>query len=137
MGGAKAKVQLPGILLVLALLTYRAVCVAADTAYPTLTLITDSHEIRIVVRCSEGEVSCDRVSYHGIDTRTGKSIRLTGSTLHTTFADGVTPCRFLGYRFRGGNIVYSVLEDSDGETGTLVLSRDGKVLPQERGVWRR
>ena len=121
---------------IVVLLTFHTACFAVDSAYPTLTLITDSQEIRIVVRCPEGEVSCDRVAYHGKDRKTGKSVRLTGSTLHTLCADGVTPCRFLGYRFRSGNLVYSLLEDPDGQTGTLVLSKDGKTLLEERGVWR-
>jgi hypothetical protein len=34
------------------------------------------------------------------DLKTGQSIRLTGKTIHTTNAPGVTPGRFLGYEFR-------------------------------------
>jgi hypothetical protein len=94
-------------------------------------LITPSFEISIDVRCPEGAVSCDQVRYTGISKKTGKAIALTGSTLHTTCADGVTPCRFLGYRFKNGKVTYTVFE-----SGELVVTQGDKLLLQESGSWQ-
>ena len=95
------------------------------------TLTTASFEVTIETRCEEGNVTCDDVSYTGVSRKTGKSISLKGSTHHSRCADGVTPCRFLGYVFRNGDINYVVTEE-----GLLVVSRKSKVLMQEAGNWK-
>jgi MOSC domain-containing protein YiiM len=43
----------------------------------------------------------------------------------------VTPCRFLGYRFDNGDVIYEVSED-----GLLRVTQGGKVLLQEQGEWQ-
>jgi len=93
------------------------------------TLRTPSFVIDIQ-GCEEGVVSCDDVVYTGTSKRTGKSIKLRGKTLHTVCADGVTPCRFLGYEFRKGGVYYRVLED-----GRLLVTQGKKVLVEEAGEW--
>lgn len=94
-------------------------------------LITDGFEITIQSKCEEGEVSCDKYIYNGVSRKTGQSIQLKGSSWHTLCDDG-SPCRFLGYRFKNGNIVYYVHQD-----GTLEVIKDGeKVLVSEKGVWQ-
>jgi hypothetical protein len=95
------------------------------------TLDTPSFTITVDVRCEEGNVTCDDVRYVGTSKKTGKAIRLTGRTRHTTCADGVTPCRFLGYEFKNGATVYFL---SDG--GELVVERRGKTLLREQGEWK-
>ena len=55
-----------------------------------------------------------------------------GKTLHVTCADGVTPCRFIGYEFRRGAYLYMVWED-----GRLEVSRSGTILLTEQGEWQR
>ena len=94
------------------------------------TLTTPGYVVRIEVGCAEGEVSCDKVRYEGTDRRSGASITLRGRTLHTTCADGVTPCRFLGYVFKRGGVSYTVLE-----SGALVVRRGGRTLLEEAGRW--
>lgn len=95
------------------------------------TLTTQAYKITVDVRCPEGYVSCDNVRYTGVNRASGKSITLTGKTVHATAQDGVTPSRFLGYRFDNGNTTYFVSED-----GELRVTRGPKLLVQERGVWK-
>ena len=94
------------------------------------TLTTPSFVVDIQVRCEEGAISCDDVLYTGTSKKTGNSIKLRGKTLHTLCADGVTPCRFLGYEFRKGGVYYRVLED-----GSLLVMQGKKVLVEETGKW--
>ena len=68
--------------------------------------------------------------YTGTSKKTGKSIKLRGKTLHTLCADGVTPCRFLGYEFRKGSVYYRVMED-----GSLLVMQGKKILVEETGEW--
>ena len=94
------------------------------------TLTTPSYKIAIV-GCDEYAVSCDTVNYICVSRKTGKSLTLTGRTVHTTGADGVTQARFLGYEFKSGRTVNFV-----GEDGELRVTQDSKVLVDERGTWK-
>jgi len=106
-------------------------------AVPTLQagttniLSTPSYTITIE-GCEEYVTSCDDVKYVGISKKTGKSIALTGKTVHTMGPDGVTPAYFLGYTFRNGSTVYFV-----GDDGELRVTRGSKVLVEETGVWKQ
>jgi hypothetical protein len=100
------------------------------------TLLTDNYQVNIKVQCPEGNVTCDKVRYAGTNRKTGKTIELTGRTVHTTCADGITPCRFLGYQFRNGAVTYSVWERADGDGATLAVSQGSRVLLEERGTWQ-
>lgn len=97
----------------------------------TMTLTTASFIVRIAINCAEGNVSCDDVTYLGTSRKTGNSIRLRGKTMHGMCADGVTPCRFLGYEFRNGRTHYRVLD-----AGVLSVVQGNKVLLEERGSWK-
>jgi hypothetical protein len=94
-------------------------------------LVTDSFDITIDVRCEEGVVACDKVRYKSVNRKNGKSITLNGKDMHTRCADGVTPCRFLGYVFRNGKTTYTVWEN-----GILSIKQGSKVLLEEQGTWR-
>lgn len=94
-------------------------------------LYIHSFSVTISVLCEEGEVTCERVEYIGRSLKTGNSIRLQGRTEHTLCADGLTPCRFLGYRFTNGDFVYTV-----SETGMLQVTQKQKLLLQEQGTWQ-
>jgi hypothetical protein len=96
------------------------------------TLTTRSFVVQIQVNCAEGEVVCDDVTYRGKSRRSGKSLELKGKTLHSLCADGVTPCRFLGYEFRNGAFLYRVFD-----SGKLRVTRGDKVVVEESGAWRR
>lgn len=95
------------------------------------TLSTPLYTVIVEPRCTEGHVTCDDVKCVGVSNKSGKSITLTGKTVHTTGADGVTPSRFMGYTFRNGDTTYFV-----SEGGELRVTRGSKVLVQERGIWR-
>jgi hypothetical protein len=92
------------------------------------TLKTKNFKVTITRNCPEGNVTCNNVTYFGKDLRTGKSISLTGKTIHTTGADGVTPGRFLGYQFRNNEYVYRVTTD-----GILEVYQGKKLILQEKG----
>jgi hypothetical protein len=95
------------------------------------TLTTKNYVITVANNCEEGSVTCNNVTYHGISKQTGKAITLKGSTKHTMCADSVTPCRFLGYEFKNGNVTYLVLE-----SGLLqVFKGESEVLLEEQGKW--
>ena len=94
------------------------------------TLITPTFEVTITVNCSEGEVDCSDVTYQGKNRKSGQSITLRGSTWHSKCADGATPCRFLGYQFRNGNVQYLVASQ-----GLLRVTQGKKLLVEEQGEW--
>lgn len=95
------------------------------------TLTTENYIVEVESRCAEGSVSCDDVHYTGLSKVSGNRINLEGKTWHTKCADGVTPCRFLGYRFENGNTTYIVLE-----SGVLrVVQGENRVLVDEKGKW--
>lgn len=98
----------------------------------TSVLLTRTFKISITRHCQEGSVTCNNVSYLGQNLRTGESIRLSGRTRHTLCADGVTPCRFLGYEFRNRDYRYLVTEE-----GTLQVFKGDRLLQLERGTWQR
>lgn len=104
---------------------------AASAAEFARTLTTPSFIIRIEVHCGEGNVTCDDVTYIGTSKKTGESIKLRGKTKHSMCADRVTPCGFQGYEFWNGQTCYRVLENGD-----LSVTRQNKVLVQERGRWK-
>ncbi|WP_186435237.1 hypothetical protein [Rheinheimera sediminis] len=94
-------------------------------------LDTPNYKVEIQQLCPEGEVRCPQVIYRGTSKVSGASIELTGTAWHSLCADGITPCRFLGYQFNNGRIRYLV-----HESGVLqVIGSSGKVLLEEQGVW--
>lgn len=92
---------------------------------------TKSFAITITENCPEGEIGCEDVSYVGTSLKTGKSIRLKGSSVMRLCADGVTPCGHEGYRFMSGKTEYRILADA-----TLVVSQGKKILVNEAGEWQ-
>ena len=113
------------------LTTVISCCYLVDGAIAN-TLTTKGFKIDIQVNCEEGNVTCDRVSYRGRDLKTGKSLRLSGRTIHSLCADRVTPCHFLGYEFRNHNYRYIV---TDG--GLLKVYQGEKLLVSQQGKWDR
>lgn len=97
----------------------------------TMELETPNFKVEITPHCEEGVVGCDNVTYRGTSKKTGKSLTLSGKELMQMCSDGVTPCQFLGYEFKNGNVVYFVSED-----GHLTVSEGNKVLVDEAGQWK-
>ncbi len=94
------------------------------------TLETKNYIVKIESACEEGDVSCDKLTYIGTSKKYGKSITLTGSTWHTKDKDG-NPGRFLGYKFKNGNITYYVTESGE----LSVVRNRTEVLVEETGTW--
>ncbi len=97
----------------------------------TQIITTENYKIVLHSNCIEGAVSCNHVSYEGININTGDSIQLAGKTIHTTCADGVTPCRFLGYKFVNGDHSYIVQSD-----GSLLVYEENNLILKEEGTWQ-
>ena len=108
-----------------------AIALISAISSPAATLTTPSYKITVDVRCPEGSVTCDKVRYVGVSRKSGKSVTLTGRTVHATGADGIIPSHFRGYEFKSGRTTYFV-----GEDGELRVTRDSKILVQETGVWK-
>ena len=97
----------------------------------TETLDTPSCSVQIQVNChEEGSVTCDDVTYRGVNKRTKKVLKLAGRTHHKICADD-TPCRLLGYLFRSGPYTYFVSRE-----GELSVRKGENLLVQESGVWQ-
>ncbi|MGK7940545.1 MAG: hypothetical protein AB4062_10435 [Crocosphaera sp.] len=94
-------------------------------------LRTKNFEITIRSNCVEDSVTCNNVSYEGININTGDSIQLAGKTIHTTCADGITPCRFIGYQFINGEYVYVVQNN-----GLLLVYKEDQIILEEQGTWQ-
>lgn len=109
---------------------FTALLLAAAFAQAREVLLTPSFTVTIV-GCAEGYVSCDDAKYTGVSRRTGATLKLSGKTLHTRGADGVTPGRFLGWEFRNGKTIYTVTEG-----GVLEVTQGAKTIVSEQGEWR-
>ncbi len=94
------------------------------------TLRTQNYRVTITVNCPEEEVVCNDVTYDGSNVNTGESLQLQGRTVSTLCADGVTPCRFIGYEFFNGDYRYLVTEE-----GRLQVSINGEIILDQSGNW--
>ena len=98
----------------------------------TYVLTTKHFIVTIVDDRGEGEVTNDHVLYRGVSRRSGKSIRLVGSTWHAVDSTG-TPGQFYGYMFHNGHTSYRLYV-----SGTLEIRRDDdQILLSEDGTWHR
>lgn len=100
-------------------------------------LVTQNYEVTIFDFCEEGCVSCDKQIYYGESRKTGKSILLTGRTLHSQGKDG-TPGMFHGYEFKNGDTTYQVLEEGNGSALLRVFRNDKNesTIVEESGKWQ-
>ncbi|PSB56662.1 hypothetical protein [Chamaesiphon polymorphus] len=101
---------------------------AEVVAYATVagaeTLKTKNFEIKITRQCAEGNVICNRVTYIGKDSKTGKSIRLTGKTVNNPKS-----YTFLGYEFSNGKYRYFV-----NTSNVLQVYKGRQLILEEQGV---
>jgi hypothetical protein len=94
------------------------------------TLITPTYEIEIG-SCPEGYVTCDTIQFDVKELKADIISAYTGGTLHTLCQDGVTPCRFLGYQFRGDIGHFYILSDGNLE----IDDQSGQAILVEQGQW--
>ena len=98
------------------------------------TLVTGGYEVTLRTECAEGEVSCERIYADALALEDNQTRALSGSTLHTLCADGVSPCRFLGYQLSDDTYDYRVLEN-----GQLHIQRCDEFgcesIYNEQGQW--
>lgn len=94
------------------------------------TLTTPDYIVTLRSHCPEGEVGCQRVTYHGVSRKTGRAVTLNGTTRMVMCADGTTPCHVGDYEFHNGAYLYSVYPD-----GHLVVTRHGRVIVDQAGAW--
>lgn len=97
----------------------------------TAQLETDSLLLTVDVHCAEGDVTCDKVTMQAVHKETGASLILNGETLHSRCADGITPCRFIGYHFGHHDLVYQLTEQ-----GMFSVLSGSTVVFEETGTWQ-
>jgi len=93
-------------------------------------LVTPSYQLKMDSRCAEGEVSCAHYTLQGRERHSGEPLMLQGRSMHTTCADGETPCRFLGYRFDAPERSFLITED-----GLLNIYLGDSLILHEQGRW--
>ena len=94
-------------------------------------LVTEQFVIVVVERCPEGDVTCNNVSYTGINRKTGEAISLKGQAWVRMCADTVTPCEHVGWQFKSGEFTYRVRATPP----SLEVERGGKTVIEQKVVW--
>ena len=96
-------------------------------------LVTQHYRLNVVVNCGEGQITCDDIDLTAINRQSQKIIFQTkGHTRHVMCADGITPCRFLGYECKIKNMTFFLAED-----GTLTITADkSDIVINEKGEWQ-
>lgn len=96
------------------------------------TLLTDTYSIQIQRECEEGNVTCDKIRFTYTVAGSDAPRVAMGSTVHSTCADGITPCAFRGYAFSSESHQFFILS-----SGTLeVMDYEGNLLLTEPGAWQ-
>ena len=93
---------------------------------------TAHYTITITTHCQNGQTGCDHVTYKSLSS-TGKSITLQGEEVETCADEANKPCRSLGYRFKDGDVIYSLPEDM--MDGPLIVTKNNKEILREAGHW--
>ena len=84
-----------------------------------------TYEFSIQRRCHEGWISCDNVLLEARNKKTGESLSVIGSTYHSRCADGISPCRFIGYIFKKNGLKIII------DYQNLVFTRNGAEILRE------
>ena len=70
-------------------------------------------------------------SYLVINKNSGDVLQLNGRTVYPQCADGLKPCRFIGYEFKNEEDTYFIYED-----GTFTITEESdEVVVKEKGEW--
>lgn len=81
--------------------------------------ISNDYIIDIYYGCIEGDMSCDKITYHGVNKKNKKEITLHGEVI--TKGPYLT---FIGYKFKNGNYTYIINDnaiDSDSQNSMLKI----------------
>lgn len=93
--------------------------------------VTEHYVVTITEHCGTDEHFCDKVTYVGINKKTGKSITLSGASVVRPCSDGVTPCQHMGYEFFSGKYRYAIT-DTNWMFAKLWVWKDGQTIIDER-----
>ena len=86
------------------------------------TFETDDLWIKLINLCEEGELSCDKMVYIGLNKKTGYFITLTGKSVISK-----RNYNFLYYEFINNDTTYMITRDNNLEItqgGKLILSKN-------------
>jgi hypothetical protein len=101
---------------------------------------TKTYTITIQDNADDFDETSNKVKYHSVNNKTGKSIDLRGNKIYSHSPDG-TPASYQGYLFKNHGIDYAVGNHGDGcvlyvkkfsVTAGLISE---KVLVSEEGIW--
>ena len=82
------------------------------------------YDIYIDVLCEEGNVACDKVTYHGVRKSDGATIRLKGKTMNRA-----RTLNFYGYEFKNGAYFYRIYLSH--MKPFFQIQHKGRVIAQE------
>ena len=102
-----------------------AIPVAAIDAEAQGMYSSKTYEFSIERRCEEGRVSCDNVLLEARNKKTSERLRIVGATHHSRCADGISPCRFIGYIFEKDGLRIFI------DYQNIVVTRNGAEILRE------
>ena len=111
---------------IIAALASLAIPMAVITAEAKDIYSSKTYRFSIERRCQEGWVSCNNVQLEIYNKKTGENLRILGSTHHSTCADGISPCRFIGYIFKKDDLKIVI------DYQNIVLIRNGTQILREQ-----
>lgn len=85
---------------------------------------------QITNNCSEGNVTCEDVTFSSKSKKTGKGITLKGHTVNVNCPE---VCDFRGYEFKNGDYTYSLLTNDFNIWNLNVFKKD-KVISSDSGT---
>lgn len=105
------------------------VCPFFSNAQSSMTFNGEKFIAKITEYCSEGNVSCEDVTFNSKRKRTGEGISLRGKTVNVNCP---AVCDFRGYEFRNGAYTYYFVA-GDNNLWDLNIFKDGKVISTDIG----
>lgn len=100
-----------------------------SSADDTVTFHGNKYTAKITSHCTEGNLSCDDVTFDSKSNKTGKGIILKGKTVNVNCPD---ICDFSGYEFNNGPYKYYFVAGNEN-IWDLDIFKNGKVISSDRG----
>lgn len=99
------------------------------------TLVTDAGIVHVDSLCPEGYVECDYVSLKFAGQAGSAKPSLLGSTLYSRCADGISPCRFLGYEFPKAHTTIRIYDQGDSVLIEETQNDSGHIISHQSTAW--
>lgn len=94
-----------------------------------VVLETPSFVVTLTMPCADAE-ACNKVTYHGMNKKTGAALELQGAVLRESCAKSAQPCPIRVYQFTNGSVRYVV-----HPAGLLQVFVKQHEIIAEQGQW--